>query len=117
MLSTPDIDMASETNVDVEIVEEGKTAGPVPSAIKGQSDLEPATYQIGRSIMTEVVLDEYVERGLLKVSLHSLCHAPNREEVPQSEPYEAVVFCDFFEARLRFPCADFISEVLQCFNL
>jgi hypothetical protein len=35
MLNTPDIDMALETNVDVEIVEEGKTVGLVPISVKG----------------------------------------------------------------------------------
>jgi hypothetical protein len=41
-----------------------------------------------------------------------LCHAPGREEVPCPEPYEAVVFHDFFEAGLRFPCEDFVGKVL-----
>ena len=41
-----------ETDADVEIVEEGEegeTAGPVPAVVKGQSNLEPATYRISRS--------------------------------------------------------------------
>ena len=99
-------DAGEETDVDVEIVdegEEGETTGSEPVAVKGQSDLEPATYRISRSSLTEAVLDEYVEKGLLKASLCSLWRAPSREEVPQPEPYEAVVFHDFFEARLRFP--------------
>ena len=97
MANTQDVDMASEhpgpsrfdageeTDVDVEIVdegEEGETTGPVPAVVKGQSDLEPATYRIGRSSVTEAVLDEYVESGLFKALLHSLCHAPSHEEVP-----------------------------------
>ena len=97
------LDAGKETDVDVEIVEEGKegeTIGLVPAVVKGQSDLEPATYRIGRSSLTEAVLDEYVEKGLLKASLRSLCRAPGREEVPQPEPYEAVVFHDFFEVGL-----------------
>ena len=64
MANTQDVDMASEhpgpsrsdageeTDVDVEIVEEGEegeTAGPVPVAVKDQSDLEPATYRINHS--------------------------------------------------------------------
>lgn len=53
--------------------------------------------------MTEETLDEYVGLGLLKASLHGLCRAPGREEVPNPEAYEAVVFRDFFEAGLRFP--------------
>jgi hypothetical protein len=97
--------------------EEGETAGPVPAVVKGQPDLTPVTYWIGRSRVTEADLDKYVEQGLLKSTLRGLCRAPGREEVPRPEPYEAVVFCDFFEARLRFPCEDFVGEVLQCFNL
>ena len=98
-------------------MEVGETRGPVPAAVKGQSDLEPTTYRIGRSSVMEAVLDEYVEKGPLKTSLCSLCHAAGHEEVPQPEPYEAVVFHDFFEAGLRFPCVDFVGEVLQRFNL
>jgi hypothetical protein len=67
-----------ETDIDVEIMEEGeegKSARPVPATIKGLSDLTPTTYQIGRSSVTEVDLDKYVEQGLLKSTLHGLCHA------------------------------------------
>jgi len=75
------LDTGEETDVDVEIVEEGdegKTTGPV----RGQSDLEPVTYRIGRSGVTEAILDKYLEQGLLKASLRRLCRAPGREEVP-----------------------------------
>jgi hypothetical protein len=41
----------------------------------------------------------------------------SRREVPRPEPYEAVVFWDFFETGLGFPCEDFEGEVLQRFNL
>ena len=37
--------------------------------------------------------------------------------MPNPKPYEAVVFHDFFEAGLCFPCEDFLGEVLQRFNL
>ena len=49
--------------------------------------------------------------------LRGLCRPLGREEVPRPEPYEAIVFRDFFEARLRFPCEDFVGKVLQRFNL
>ena len=77
----------------------------------------PTTYRLGRSRVTDETLDEYVERGLLKALLRSLCRAPGREEVPSPEAYEAVVFRDFFEAGLRFPCEDFVGEILQRFRL
>lgn len=96
-------DAIDETDADVEIVEEGEegeTVGPVPAAIAGQPDLSPATYPIGHSRVTEKDLDDYVVQGLLKSSLRGLCHAPGREEVPRPEPYEAVVFRDFFEVGL-----------------
>ena len=83
--------------------EEGETVGPVPAAVRGQPDLTPVTYCLGRSRVTEAELDKCVERGILKPSLCSLCRAPGREEVPHPEPYEAVVFRNFFEAGLRFP--------------
>ena len=101
----------------VEEGEEGETAGPVPVAVQGQPDLTPTTYRLGRSCVTEVELNKYVERGILKPSLRGLCRAPGQEEVPHREPYEAVVFRVFFEAGLRFPCKDFVGEVLQRFNM
>jgi hypothetical protein len=101
----------------VEEGEEGKSAGPVPAAVRGQLDLTRITYRIGRSCVTEADPDKYVERGLLKATLRGLCRAPGREEVPRPEPYEVVISHDFFEAGLRFPCEDFVGEVLQCFNL
>jgi hypothetical protein len=70
--------------------EEGETAGSVPAAVRGQLDLTPVTYQIGRSRVTEADLDNYVEQGLLKASLHGLCCAPSWEEVPCQEPYETI---------------------------
>jgi hypothetical protein len=119
-LGTSHVEIDEETETDVEIVEEGEegeTAGPVPAAMRGQPDLTPVTYRIGRSRVTEAKLDKYVDQGLLKPTLRRLCGAPGREEVPHPEPYEAVVFHDFFEAGLRFPCEDFVGEVLQRFNL
>jgi hypothetical protein len=37
--------------------------------------------------------------------------------VPRPEPYEAVVFRDFFVAGLWFPCENLVGKVLQRFNL
>jgi hypothetical protein len=65
----------------------------------------------------EADLNKYVEQRLLKSTLRGLCHASGHEEVPRSEPYEAIIFHDFFEAGLRFPCEDFVGKVLQRFNL
>lgn len=67
----------------------------MPAVVKGQLDLTPVTYWIGRSHVSEVKLDKYVEERLLKLTLHGLCRAPGQEEVPHLEPYEAVVFYDF----------------------
>jgi hypothetical protein len=97
--------------------EEGETTGPMPAAVRGHPDLTLVTYRLGRSRVTKAELDKYVKRGILKSSLCGLCRAPGQEEVPYPKPYEAVVFCDFFEAGLRFPCEDFVGEVLQRFNL
>jgi hypothetical protein len=101
----------------VEEGEEGETLGPLSAIVKGQLDLTPVTYWIGSSHVSEVNLDKYVEEGLLKPTLHGLCRALGQEEVPRLEPYEAVVFHDFFVAGLRFPCEDFVGEILQHFNL
>jgi hypothetical protein len=58
------VEANEETDIDVEIVEEGeegKSAGPVLATVKGLSDLTPTTYRIGRSRVTEADLDKYVE--------------------------------------------------------
>lgn len=39
------------------------------------------------------------------------------EEVPEPRAYQAVVFRDFFVARLRFPCKGFVGDVLTLFNI
>ena len=113
-------DASEETDSEVEIVEEGEegeTAGPVSSVVRGQLDLTLVTYRIGHSRVAKVDLDKYVEQGLLIASLCGLWYTLGPEEVPRLEPYEAVIFHSFFEAGLRFPCEDFVGKVLQRFNL
>jgi hypothetical protein len=109
-----------DTEIDIELVEdeeEGETAGSVPASAKGQLDLEPATYRLGRSKVTEAELDRYLAEGLIHPAMRAHCRAPGSEEVPRPKPYEAVVFRDFFKAGLRFPHEDFVGEVLQWFDL
>lgn len=67
--------------------------------------------------MTKEVLDGYGTNGLFSAGVRQACRAPGHEEVPLPEPYEAVVFQDFFSARLCFPCEGFLCEVLERFNL
>ena len=113
-------DAADETDANVEIVEEGEegeTAGLMPATIRGQPDLTPITYRNGHPRVMKEELDGHVGHGLIKSLMHNLCRALGREEVPLPEPYEAIIFHDFFEAGLRFPCEDFVGKVLQCFNL
>ena len=67
------IDIDEETDTDVEIVEEGEegeTPGPVPTAVKGQLDLTPATYRIGRSASLRRNLMSMLNEGFS--SLHSV---------------------------------------------
>lgn len=42
---------------------------------------------------------------------------PGEEEYPEPRPYEAVVFRDYFVARLKFLLDDFMPMVLERFNL
>ena len=96
-----------ETDTDVEIVEEGEEgemAGPMPAVVAGQLNLTLAMYRICHSCVTKKDLDDYVAQGLLKSSLRGLCCALGREKVPCPKPYDAVVFHDFFEVGLWFPC-------------
>jgi len=65
----------------------------------------------------EEELDGYVGCGLIKPLMWNLCRAAGQEELPLLEPYEVVVFRNFFEVGLRFPYEDFVGVVLQRFNL
>jgi hypothetical protein len=76
-----------------------------------------STYHLGRSQVTDSMIDEFVHQGLIDTLLRSYCRAPGMEEVPRPESYEVVVFWDFFVAGFRFPCEDFIGGVLQHFRL
>lgn len=46
-------------------------AGSVRSGAKKQPNLLPSTYRLGRSRVTEDVLDDFVRSGLLNASLRS----------------------------------------------
>lgn len=77
----------------------------------------PSSYHLGRSQVTEDVLDGYVEEGLISSEVRLACRVPGHEEVPAPKAYEAIVFHDFLTAGLRFPCERFMCEVLERFNL
>lgn len=77
----------------------------------------PSTYFLGLSKMTEGSLDAMVEDGLMSNDTWLLCRSPDGEKVPKPEPYEAIVFRDFFVAGFRFPCEEFVSAVLLRYNL
>jgi hypothetical protein len=71
--------------------------------------------------VTNEQLQEYVNQGSLDPEFSTYFRAPGNKEVPHPQPYEAIVFQDFFvtyEAivfqdffvtRLRFPCKTFIG--------
>lgn len=82
----------------------------------GQPKLTSMTYWIGRSLITESELNKYVEQGLLS-PCSIVCAMLQAKKSATPESYEAVIFHDFFKAGLRFPCEDFVGEVLQHFNL
>jgi hypothetical protein len=57
-----------ETKFDVEIIddeEEGETAGSVLATAKGRVAFKTATYHLGRSKVTEVLLDQYLAKDLI----------------------------------------------------
>lgn len=90
----------AEEEVEVVILDEeevGEGAETIPGDV-------PSSYRLGRSRVTEETLDSYVVEGLLNPDAREACRGPGREETPQPEPYEAVVFKDFLTAGLRFPC-------------
>jgi hypothetical protein len=93
--------------MDVEIVEEGEeaeTAGPVPSVVKGRSDLFSATYRIGWSRVTEEDLDEFVEHGLLKALHFVACAALlAARKCPIRSPMRLLFFATSLRQGYGFP--------------
>lgn len=68
-------EMEEDAAIDIEGVEEqeGETMGPTSIAVDGRKDLEPVTYWLGRSKVTEVDLDKYVVDGLIHSTMHTWC--------------------------------------------
>jgi hypothetical protein len=60
---------------------------------------------------------EYARRALLYEEFAENYRPPGEEEVPEPRAYEAVIFRDFFVARLQFPCEGFVGDVLTLFNI
>lgn len=108
---------AADDKVEYEDSEDCTGAGSNFSKTGEQAPVFGSSYRLGRSRVTDDDLDEYVRYGLLHGSMRSYCRAPDLEEIPAPEPYEAVVFRDFFVAGQRLLCENFVGEVLQCFQL
>lgn len=56
-----------------------------------------------------LVTNRMVERDSVRM--------PGNEVVPLPKPHECVVFRDKFCAGLRFPCQDFLEDVLDAYNI
>lgn len=69
----------------------------------------------GHSLMDKEELDKMVRRNILVADQVRL--PPEGEVNPKPKPNECVVFRDLFHAGLRFPCQDFIEDVLAAFNI
>ena len=65
--------------------------------------------------MTELVLQTLVDEG--KLENLAKVRVPGAETVPAPRADEAVVFVAFFDAGLRIPCVELVSEVLQLYGL
>ena len=75
-------------------------------------DSHPPTVVFGRSLTTPELIRSYEEKGFFPAD-HG--RAPTSEETPTPQPYEVVVFRDFFTAGLRFPCDLALPSILDQF--
>lgn len=103
--------------VDIINVEEGDEEDGADFGPSREPEGYPPTYWLGRTLMTEAKLDKLLADGWMNAKTWSKCRVPDGEKVPRPEPYEAVVFRDFFATGLRFSCETFVGEVLERFNL
>lgn len=74
---------------------------------------------LGYSRVNHSQILEYINRGYIAPDSagRPQYQPPGNEIVPKPRPYEAVVFRDFFAAGLKFPLDNFVSMVLERFNL
>lgn len=87
------------------------------SADKPVSTDHISLYRLKRSKVTEETLDQYVKDRVISPLIRTACRASGSEAVPERQPYEAIVFRDYFVAGLNFPCEPFVEEVLARFKL
>ena len=72
-------------------------AGEFEDTGESQEVAEPQpSYKLGRSWVTEEMLDSFEAEGLMDSESRSRSRTPGNEEIPHPQPHEAVVFHDFF---------------------
>ena len=91
-----------------------KTARPVEGSDVANSGSDVVlSFEFGLSRVTSSDLDDY---AMATWFVRDSTRPSGGETIPDPEDDEVIVLKEFFEAGLRFPCEDFVGEVLQCFN-
>lgn len=76
---------------------------------------EGYTLTFGRTLFDQSGLDELVRLWIVD---HDQVRVPDPAEAnPELHPDECIVFQDLFTAGLRFPCQDFLEDVLKAFKI
>jgi hypothetical protein len=79
-----------------------------------QSKPLPPSFVFGESKVTANLIREYEAAGFFPAGSG---RAPLGEQVPTPEEDEVVVFCDFFNCGLRFPCDPLLPAILDKFSV
>ena len=84
-------------------------------APKRTKENPPPTFRLGRSAVTDIVLDDLAECGLI---VRERAAAPDPSEViPRPRNNQIVVFTDYFEVGLRLPCNVVLERILFNFEV
>jgi len=75
----------------------------------------PPTFDLGKSYMTQAMIEDMVSRGILEAGLARAPLTGETEAKPHSD--EVVVFPDFFIAGLRFPLDLVVVEIFKLFDV
>jgi Putative gypsy type transposon len=75
----------------------------------------PPSFRLGKSVVTDDLLDQMAKRGLI-IWERASAPAPS-EVVPCPRGNQIIVFADYFEVGLRLPCSEVLERILFSFEV
>ncbi|GJN19418.1 hypothetical protein PR202_gb06696 [Eleusine coracana subsp. coracana] len=94
-----------------------KAKPPLRSEPKRVNDKKARSPYLGPSTVTEALLDTWAAEPKRWFERSCALAPKDDETIPQPHPGTIVVFEQFFEAGLRFPCSPFVGDVLAFYGL